>query len=441
MSHSKSSWFRRMFSIIAMCLIMIAAAACIPVASIPTPAVSPTVPTASRTSPTPEPARSPGNDGFVAILTFTEGDVRIEQATAGRTAGLTRLQTGNGARPWQQLSSKSTVRTSAGGRATVVCFNNRYFTIQPNGSARVGQRCQVATPLPGGAANRVKPDAGRLRAYGGSLVLEEEAREKEGDYGRIPIILAPRNTALPTREPMLRWVAVSDALEYEPKLSGPKPFAPIRVDAQKLACQDDALAAPYRACSLPWPADRWTLQPGQSYFLTIGARLSAATPLRQSEDSELHTLGQDEASQVQAAAAEIDALALDPITRDVLLGGLYAGRGIYGDASATYRQALAAQPAPLLYVTLGDVYRASQLYRGAFGAYQQALEGLSAENDPAVRAAAEFGLGQVYLAYADNYAEAEKHYTAAARLYESLDAAEALQASQKGVAEARARQR
>ena len=120
------------------------------------------------------------------------------------------------------------------------------------------------------------------------------------------------------------------------------------------------------------------------------------------------------------------------------MGNAYREFEQYPEAIAAYERILDVQPSPVLYVTLGDTYRKTALYRWAGDAYEEnALELLAqGEDDPAVRAAAEFGIDQVYYNYAENYAEAEKHYAEAVQLYEQIGAGEALQAAQRGLEEA-----
>jgi tetratricopeptide (TPR) repeat protein len=217
-------------------------------------------------------------------------------------------------------------------------------------------------------------------------------------------------------------------------------FEELTVDASEITCVDDPMAAPNRICSLPWPASEWPLEPGQRYFLTVAARRGVAADPRSSEKSALRTLTEGTAGELEVAVAGIEALALDALTQDLLLAGIYAGQGLYGDAIDAYERALAAQPSPVVYVALGDVHGEMALYRWAFEAYQEALELLPEdEDDPSVRAAAEFGVGRVYYNYADNFSEAAKHFAAAAHLYEQVSADEWQEAAQQGLEEAERR--
>jgi tetratricopeptide (TPR) repeat protein len=371
-------------------------------------------------------------------VTFVEGDVVLELPPLPRRGSASDgdlRQASAPARSFHLLRPETIVRLAANSRATVVCFNNRALSLLGPLVARItGQRCQSGTLLPANASGRVKPDAGRIRSAGGSLALEGEAREKEGDYGRIPIILSPRNTSLLEPAPALEWVEVPGAIEYVAHLSGRTAFKDLTLDAQELTCADDPRTAPGRVCSAPWPAAEWRLAPAQEYFLTVAARLNVASDLRPAEGSRLELLAAETSAGVRAEVAAIQALELDPVTSDLLLAGLYAEHKLYGQAISAYESALATQPAAVLYVTLGDLYRQIELYRFAFNAYRKALALLAGgEEDPAVAAAAEFGLGQVYYAYAGNYAEAKSHYAEAVRLYEQLGAAEELKAAQEGL--------
>jgi tetratricopeptide (TPR) repeat protein len=283
------------------------------------------------------------------------------------------------------------------------------------------------------------PKAGRILDLEGSKVIEPQTKDKPDDYGRIPVILRPRNSGLLGLAPELRWVGVNDAIEYVLTLSGMKGFREITLDAGDLNCVDDPLAAPSRICSQPWPAGDWPLEPGQRYFLTVAVRPGVAADLRPSEKSKLWTLAEKEAGDVAAEVAGTEAASLDAVTQDLLLAGVSAGHGLYGDAADAYERALAEQPSPAVYVALGDVYAEMALYRWAFEAYQQALKLLSEEDDASVRAAAEYGLGRVYYNYADNFAEAAKHFEAAVQLYEQVGAVEWVRLAQKGLEEAEKR--
>jgi tetratricopeptide (TPR) repeat protein len=185
----------------------------------------------------------------------------------------------------------------------------------------------------------------------------------------------------------------------------------------------------------------WTLQPNQRYFLTVSVRTGIAAPPRPSEAVALRTLPEAELAAVQADADAIHTIeALDPLTRQALLAGLYAEHGLHQAAIAAYEEALTVQPVPLLSVALGDLYLETELLRFAFHAYQAALDALAApeSDDPAVRAAAEFGIGLVYYGRA-NYAAAVPHFETAIDLYTAIGAATELQAAQHALAEAQER--
>jgi hypothetical protein len=439
MSHRSSIVPTRLRLIAALCLICAAAVACGGAAPSPTSALpaSPTPPPGA-TAPSITPA--PGGDEPIAVLTLVENEIWLEQPAAGRGSDPAAGQSGRQAKPLETLRSGAILRLAADARATIVCFNNRFFQVTGGATVRVtGEWCQDGAPLPGGSLSRVKPDAGRIRAVGGSLILVEEVREKEGDYGNIPIILGPRNTYLLEPRPAIRWVEVPEAIEYVLNMTGPSASDDIVLVAKDLSCKKNAIAAS-RVCSTTWPAEGWTLVEGKSHFLTISARLGIASQLRPSEDSLVTLLSAEQTAAVRAEEAAIRALNLDSMTQDLLLAGVYAEQELYGDAAAAYEGILEAHPAPVLYVTLGDTYRKTALYRWALTAYEKALDLLAqGEDDPAVRAAAEFGIGQVNYNYAKNYAEAEKHYAEAVRLYEQLGAAEELTSAQRGLEEAEKR--
>jgi tetratricopeptide (TPR) repeat protein len=171
--------------------------------------------------------------------------------------------------------------------------------------------------------------------------------------------------------------------------------------------------------------------------MTISARTGIADALRDSEKSTLRTLALDAAAQVQNEVAALGALKLDAVTMDLLVAGLYAEVRLVDEAITRYERVVALQPTAVVYNTLGDCYRAVDLQRYAFLSYQQALELLDyGEDDPGVRAAAEFGKGQVERSRM-NFAEAAAHFARALEIYSQIGAQAELQASQKALDETR----
>jgi tetratricopeptide (TPR) repeat protein len=130
-------------------------------------------------------------------------------------------------------------------------------------------------------------------------------------------------------------------------------------------------------------------------------------------------------------------LQLDTVTTDLLLAGLYASADIVAEAIPRYERVLESQPTPALYNTLGDSYRAVDLQRYAFLAYQAALALLAqGTNDPAVEAAAEFGMGQVERSRM-NFVQAEQHFARAVELYTQIGAQDELLSAQSALEETR----
>jgi tetratricopeptide (TPR) repeat protein len=372
--------------------------------------------------PTAQPKPAPA----IALLTYAVGGVKIVSARQGQASP---------AKAYASLYPGDRLELAEQAQATVICLDEHFLTLTgPATEAITPERCARAPILPADSTRWVKPDAGRIRVYKESLALEEQAREQEADYGNLPVILSPRHTRLLDLAPPVQWTAVAGALEYQLHLSGAESFADIVLDAATVACVAGAEAEKQPVCSAPWPA-AWRLALGQPYFLTVSARTGIATPLRSSQNIPFVTLAAPGAAQVQVEVAGITQLALDPLTRALFLAGRYAEHELYAAAIPLYEQVLAAQPSPVLATTLGDLYRAIDLQRYAFAAYQRALDLLiQGADDPAVRAAAEFGLGQVEYSRGQ-FALAEPHFRQAVDLYTQLGAEAELLAAEKALEE------
>lgn len=340
---------------------------------------------------------------------------------------------------FQSLHEGEEVNVPQGGSVTIVCQNGYVYRIVDGTTVVItNQRCESGQSLPNDEEQRVAPDQGRIVNNEGSLELEEGARDRESDYGRIPVILDPRNTTLAELTPTITWIGLDDALEYELSLSALAPLPTVVLDAAAVTCQPDERFGATQACSVAWPQDQWPLEPGERYFLTISARLDFAGPLRPSERSALRTLPVDEAEALQSKQTAIEALDIDEVTRSLLAAGTYAKYQLFGDAIRAYEEALALQPVPLVYVTLGDLYRQIELNRYAFEAYQTALDLTDEGQDLSVHAAAEYGIGLV-LYSRSNFAEAETHFATALDIYRQAGADEEVAMTETALAKTKKR--
>lgn len=378
----------------------------------------------NTTQPPPAPMAAPAGS-IIARLTFFAGEVLFEPPALNPPVVM------------QAIAQGTAMQLGTNGLATVTCINNRVYQLAGQGRYLVTtQSCDNGLSLPSSAC--ALGTSGTVCDIAGSKVIVAPDRTKEGDYGSIPVILSPRNSSLMELTPMIEWVDVGEASEYELSLSGPGSFDDLVLASDELVCRDEPLTAPNRVCSASWPL-AWALQPGKRYFLTVSARTGIASPLRESENSALRTLDEATVEQVQADVEKIEALNLDAATTDLLLAGLYAQNALYAQAIPLYEQIVSQQPAPALYNTLGDGYRLVDLQRHAAQAYMETLrlldEGI---DDPVARAAAEYGLGQVEFSRL-NYEEAEKHFAKAVELYAQGGSEAELQAAQDALEETQAR--
>jgi len=400
----------------------------VPQAATPTTALPTTAPPAATQAANPAPTLPPPPAPLPTAIPPAALPPAQPQAEQPATA-------------FQQVAAGATVRTAPDSSATIVCLSGQAYRV--TGGQRVAitsTLCQRAQPLPANSIPAVAPNNGSLvEKIDSSVIVEGETRERESDYGQLPIILSPRNTSLLTLTPTLTWVDVSGALEYVLRLSGLSSFDDVVIVAADLACVEDERTAPNRICTVAWPA-AWPIEPAQRYFFTVSARTGIASPLRESETSALRTLTAADAAQLQATVAEIEALDLDPVTRNLLLAGHYRAYGVLEQAIVAYVQAYALQPVSEVAVALGDLYLKVDLQRFALRAYQDTLDQLAtAEKDnPAARAAAEFGIGLVYYSRA-NYAEAEPHFVEAVELYTQIGAESERNAAQAALQATRER--
>ncbi|MCP4664244.1 MAG: tetratricopeptide repeat protein, partial [bacterium] len=204
----------------------------------------------------------------------------------------------------------------------------------------------------------------------------------------------------------------------------------------KVRCEADPAWDNVPVCSYSLPADHPGLPPGKTSFLNVGYRTSiAARVARKEESPPIERLSEEKARAARRRLAAIAALPVPQAIRGLLEAGAYAEHGLYADAIAAYRRTLALLPQETIRVTLGDLYLQVGLHRFAFARYQEALD---RSDDPAVDAAATFGIGRLYAARR-NHGEALCHFRKAERLYAQLGLDEEKAVAKQAAAAAEAR--
>ncbi len=368
-------------------------------------------------------AKPPSPEALQGVITQVQGAVEA----AG--PGVSDLPL---ASPWQVIRAGVIVRVPKGGTAGIVCSNRRFVRLRgPASWSLTEPGCAGGKELTLGEYARVAPQGGRFKVVEGLLVLEREPRFVDGDDPLAPLVLSPRHTILRSPRPRFSWRRVPTAAEYELRLEGPRIKYRDRLKAGEVACSE--VLEGISVCSLPWPEERPDLPPGSTFSLGIAARSGIADSWHIDDPVEITTQEVAQAAALERQLQELASLGLEGAALDAAQAGLLAENGFYADAADLYRRALAAAPAPELRVTLADLDFVTGLHSLAETRYRAAL----AEDAPAIRAAAAFGLGRV--AYARRkYPEAAASFRQARELYSQLRLGEETDAARQAAERASA---
>jgi tetratricopeptide (TPR) repeat protein len=335
------------------------------------------------------------------------------------------------ASPWQVVRAGVTVRVPAGGVAGIACSNNRFIRLQgPASWSLTEQACARGQELTPAEYALVAPQAGRFKVVDGLLVLEREIRAPNWDNPLAPTVLSPRYVMRSPR-PAVTWIRVPSATEYRIELSGSRVHYETRLDAAEAVCASSPESIDL--CSLPWPADRPDLPPGQTFFLGVAAHEGIAEPWHTTDPVEVRTPALADAAALETRLRHLESLGLEGTALATARAGVLAEAGLYADAAEAYRHALAA-PSPAIRVTLADVYLVSGLPSLAEPRYREAL----ADSSPSVQAAATFGLGRVEYARG-RYREAATLFQRAHNLYRGLNLGDEEAAARRAADKAAAR--
>lgn len=271
----------------------------------------------------------------------------------------------------------------AGGRLELLCSSDRAVHLDgPVSGHPVAAACEAGHPLLPGTY-RATTTAGRTLAVEHSAatrrrVLQLKSRGSEEDDPRVPILLAPRETAVRRARPDIRWTRVPGAREYVVELVGSEPWT-VRLEAEDVPCApQEHPPATLDVCTVPWPAEAPELPPGEAVYLAVGARTGIVTPLRSAAPRRVRLLPADAIREVDATRDALRGLELPPGGIGGPAGGelaealLLARAGLRGEAAEVVRSALAARPSADAFLLQGALQLDAHLPRAARSSFLEA---------------------------------------------------------------------
>jgi hypothetical protein len=355
------------------------------------------------------PTSAQGTEDLTAVLTRVEGNVTVRESGPVRKGEPPPVRR---ARPFQILRGGDEIRVPAGARAGLVCSTNSWIALTGEGERRLTpEACRTGETLPPGTYARLAPRGGRLRSLQGAMVLESLPRGSEEETAGLPIVLSPRNTAVLEPRPALVWTQVPGATSYTIEMRGD---VALTLLLAVVPCLPMAHGEP--VCSIPYPEPAPDLSPGGSVFLRIRARQGDGPFRGEQEPLWIRRLTAPQAAEIAARSRPFASLPVEEAVRSVLEASLHAEHESYAEAIRLYQEALAEREVSEIRVSLGDAYLAVGLISRARQNYERAMTGTP---EPAVRAAALFGLGRA--AYAqEKYATALSFFQTARDLFHDL---------------------
>lgn len=292
------------------------------------------------------------NPTVLNFISEIKGDVRLKRS---QWNGYQKANMGDLLNPSDQL------QLSAGASATVMCNNLRVWVVPAGKVSLVSDGCPSGTPIVTRPNSRRSPS--------------------RAPNETIPYIISPRNTALLTNRPILRWNEVPGATRYQ-----------VRV-------QDAGLTLDWQTetsnTQIEYPGEP-PLQPDSYYLLIVETDNGKSSEEEQGTDLSFTLL---DAQKTESVGTEVAQLKQQQLTQEVeglTLAYLYQSYDLKAEAIELL-EGLVKQGSETaaVYQLLGDLYLQVGLNQQAKTPYLQALEIAQRTEDLEGQAKAQFGLGKV----------------------------------------------
>lgn len=315
------------------------------------------------------------------------------------------------------IPAGSTVTLKAGETLELLCSTEHLvFLAGPSRWRLDTPNCRRGRRQPLGTFRSVIPEAGRLVRFGDGLALEMTTRNP--DQRNVPILLAPRNTALLDPAPQIVWADVPSAIQYKLELRslGTMETRSVVVEPGEAHCGEANDSWPLTAvCSLPWKSLELSTSPLEGVaYLSVGARLTLGEHwFQENQPARIEWLSASRRLQFLFLLQHLPAREA-PLLRAIVDARRSIEFGLHDRARRRLVEALKTRRVTVLEITLGDLYLQVDLPRHAAASYRQA-----SANPSSVETSAEasFGLGRALYALA-RYEAAREQFARATALFD-----------------------
>jgi Domain of Unknown Function (DUF928) len=273
------------------------------------------------------------------------------------------------------------LRLGKGAKATVQCANLSIWNVPSGKDSTVTDGCSPIKPV--------------LPRHDSSLLPTRAASDPT-----LPYLISPRNTAILTDQPTLRWHPVDGAKGYQLQVQGPEVNWTTQVSQPEVA-----YAGPL-------------LKPGLRYLVTVTADNGASTNNEAPVGFTLLTT--EEVQRVKAWAEQVQQQPLSKEAQTLTLAYLYRSNNLNAAAIDALEQLIQkGNQTSSVHQRLGELYQEAELNQLAKERYLKALELAKAENNLEGQASVQASLGEVNTAFAQ-LDEARQWYQKAQVGYQTL---------------------
>ncbi len=292
------------------------------------------------------------------------------------------------------VSDRLRLDNTASGK--VLCDNLQVWNIDSQGEFPVSQGCTSI-----GETVLIRPDS-------------RDGPTRAGNDPTIPYLISPRDSAILTRQPMLRWNPVAGATNYQVRVLGPG------VNWQTEVKQPQVV---YGGNSF---------QPSFRYWVTVTANNGASNQQEEGKFRGFLVLSDVDRQRVNTEVAQLQRQPLENEVKALTLAHLYRGNNLNVDAIDLLEGLVKkGSQSATVFQLLGNIYQDVGLNQLAREPYLTGLKLATAQKNLEVQAMTQASLGEVDVAI-DNLSSGVRWYQAALGSYDQLgDAAKVRELQQK----------